>query len=668
MSATFFGLEICKRAILAQRGAMDVTSQNIANANTENYSRQQAVLGSVAPVGEQSFSSPLSQVQFGGGVDVNKIQNFRDSFIDTQITQETSNNEKSSVSDDLLKQVESVLNEPGSVTLRNQLDQFWNAWQNLSQDPSNVGLRTNLQQQSESLTKYINDLDGSLKKLQGDNTGIDQQSINNQLTDAVQQVNSLAKQIADLNVKIGKAEVSNGSANDLRDQRQTALESLAKLVNVDSEENSKGQLTVRVGKHTLVQQSDVNELYLTQEDGNSFPTVSSSPDYPSFTEKPEVASAILTHQGDYSNYTLTVAQLAQANKLNSYLTYNPTNSPLSTFGISSGSFSVNGKDFNLDASKTSLQGLTDLINSGGNNVKASVNEAGQLVIESALTGEANKITFKNGTSNITTILDMREQTAAKNSIFSMDGKQYTSAENSVSSAIPGVTINLNGIGTTNIDLQPIVTSGKIRGLLETRDGAIQTAIDQLDEFAYKLSTEVNDVHRSGFGLDGETGRNFFKSIVTTDPSKPYKDAAKNLSLEDGIVNNTNTIAAAAGVFTNPDDKLPSFSGEGDGSNAISIVNIKSNLSFSNGKTSFQQFSDNIVTQVATESQGTATEKQYSTDLLTQLNATRQSTMGVSIDEEMTNLIKTQQAYNAAAKVLQTMDQMLTTIVTGLKAG
>jgi flagellar hook-associated protein 1 FlgK len=90
MTGSFFGLQIGKSGIFTQRKAMDVTSHNIANANTEGYSRQRAVIQAARPYMITSLNAPVSAQQIGTGSSVAKIEQFRDEFIDAKITKETS--------------------------------------------------------------------------------------------------------------------------------------------------------------------------------------------------------------------------------------------------------------------------------------------------------------------------------------------------------------------------------------------------------------------------------------------------------------------------------------------------------------------------------------------------------------------------------------------------
>ncbi|HNW36315.1 MAG TPA: flagellar hook-associated protein FlgK, partial [Candidatus Ozemobacteraceae bacterium] len=516
MGATFFGIEIGKRGIMTQRSAMDVTSHNITNANTEGYARQRAVISATDPWAVPGYFSPTTAQQVGTGVDVTKIESLRDAFVDEKITRESSVLEERTTADDLMKEVEAIINEPGDATLRDQLDKFWSAWQDLSISPSREELRRNLTEQTQTLIDSFKDIDTHLSQLQGTPDHAFQGSIENQLEDAVKQVNNLANQIAGLNVEIEQVETANASANDLRDKRLQLVQDLSKLVAVDTTWDSKGHLTLRSGEHMLVEHSIVREFNIVSKDKDLPVTVSGSSDYPQISDNPEVAEAVFNHTGETRNITLTVAQTAQSHQVYSFLSYNPLTGPLSNFGVSNGTFSVNGRTFYLDAEKTSMKQLAAMLDEANVEVDAGLNEAGQLVMTSTLTGTKHEMTFADGTSNLMTVLNLQENQQARDAIFNYGGKQFVTSENVVRDVVPGATIILKGQGVANLDLRPTIKGGKIAGLLQVRDGNIQSLRDKFNEMAYRLVTEVNDVHRKGFGLDGETGRNFFTAISTDD--------------------------------------------------------------------------------------------------------------------------------------------------------
>lgn len=665
MSGSFFGLNIGKSAIFTQRKAIEVTSHNIANVNTEGYSRQRAVIEATRPYTMTSLNTPVTPQQVGSGAIVAKIQQFRDQFIDTKITNETSTLEWKSSADDLLKQVESIVNEPGMVTLRDQLDKFWAAWQDLSTDASSTSLRANLVEESATLIEKFKEIDGQLRRLQGSPTWHSQGSIENQVDDTVKQINNYANLIGDLNEQIGRSETHVSVANDLRDKRQLAIEELAKLINVDAFYNEADQLSIKCGAHTLVQHTTVKELNLVVKNGEATTSVFANSDYPEFSDNTKVATASLSHTVSQSNLTLTVSQMAQKHEQYSFLTFHPLTGPLSDFGVSSGSFHVNGREFFLDADNTNMKDLAEMLDNANINMDAAINEAGQLDLRSTQTGTAYSIETEDGTSNLFTVLNLQDNHLAKDARFNYGGREFVSNKNTVTDAIPGVTLYLKGVGVANLDLRPTVTSGKLKGLLEVRDGVINDLLDDLNKLASTIMTETNQIHRAGYGLDGQAGRNFFKPLETMNPDNPYEKVIEYMALDDLIRTDVRMVAAAGGTYENTTDRLRTYNGDGDGSVAIKIAQLKHQNFFNHGKSNFNDFYNEMVTGVALQSQRYEREASYSADLMIQLDSQRAELSGVSLDEELANLIKFQHAYNAAARVITVADELLDKIVNGM---
>ncbi len=665
MTGSFFGLQIGKSAIFTQRKAMDVTSHNIANANTEGYSRQRAVIEASRPYMISSLVTPVSAQQIGTGSTVAKIQQFRDEFIDAKITDETSALNWNTTADSLLKEIEAIINEPGDATLRDQLDKYWAAWETLSTDASNTALRRNLLEETQTLIESFKEIDSQLRYLKGTPGYCATGSIENQVQDTVKEINNLANLIADLNRQIGRSESNVNNANDLRDQRQLALEKLAALVNVDSFYNENDVLTINVGAHTLVQDISVNELSVVVKNGESASSIAGSATYPELSDNAEVATASLQYTAEQRNITLTVSQLAQAHEQYSFLTFHPLNGPLSNFGVTSGSFYVNGREFFIDAENTDMNGLANMLDEANLNIDAFINEAGQLELKSTHTGSEYQITSSDGTSNLITVMNLQTNKAAQDARFNFGGQEYYSSKNVVTDAIEGVTLYLNDTGVANLDLRPIVTSGTLKGLLEVRDGVIDATLADLNKLAYTLATETNQIHRTGYGLDGETGRNYFAAFTSVDVNNPYKDYIQSMSLSDSVANNIEKIAAAGGTIEHPTDRLRTYNGDGDGSNAIKIAQLKFESFFNEGKSNFNDYYNEMITEVATISERYEHEAEYSNSLMTQLDAKRAELSGVSLDEELANLIKFQHAYNAAAKVITTVDEMLDKIINGM---
>ena len=666
MANSFSGLNIAKSGIFAQRAAMEVTSNNIANANTEGYTRQRAVMSSNKAYLIHGMHTSTVSPAVGNGVSVNSVEAMRDVYMNAKIVNETSTNSFNDTSNTLLKQVESIINEPGKVSIADELDQYWAAWQDLANDPSDTSLRRNLIEESNSLISIFKEVDSQLRLLQGKNFKTSQGSIENQIQDCVKEVNTLGQYIADLNREIARSEIAGETANELRDKRQVALEDLAELVDIDSFYNTKGELTVSVGTHTLVQHEYFKDLRVELKNSELGSTVTGTDHkgYPEYSDNPEVATAVLDHTVSLNNVTVTVSQVAKAHSQYSFLTYHPLTGPLSDFGITSGSYVINGRGFYPDAEHTTMKDLAKTINEANLGIEAHINESGQLIMNATQTGTANQICTADGTSNLFRVLNLQDQTKAQDCIFNFGDKEYVTQGNEVS-VIDGVTVTLKKVGVATMDLRPTITGGKLKALLETRDGDIQTLIDGFNKLAYSIMTETNSIHRIGYGLDGQTNRNFFTYYQSGDPNSPYKECIANMSLEDFITRDLTTIACAGGSFINETDRLPTFNGVGDGSNAILIAQLKQTCFFNDGKSTFNDYYNEIVTALAAKSQKMENELTYSTNIMTQLESQRSAQAGVSLDEELSNLIKFQHAYNAAAKCVTTIDEMLDKIINGM---
>ena len=121
-----------KRGLFAQQRSIDVTSHNIANANTEGYSRQRAILETTRPFGMPSMNNQVGPGQIGTGVDVSIIQRVRDSFMDYQVRREKSTLGQYEARDKYLSEIESIFNEPSENGISDLIGKFFDSWHQLS--------------------------------------------------------------------------------------------------------------------------------------------------------------------------------------------------------------------------------------------------------------------------------------------------------------------------------------------------------------------------------------------------------------------------------------------------------------------------------------------------------------------------------------------------------
>ena len=242
-------LNIASNALSTQQKALDITANNIANVNTEGYSRQRLNMVQNEPV--RYDGGTLST-----GVRANRtIQRIHDRFLAAQIAGAASQQGRWDAQLETLEKAELMFDEVSGYGLNNAMSQFWGAWQQLSNNPSGYTERVTLVGESQNMTNLFNKLTRDLTQVQQDS--------DISIDGAVGDINTLTREIADINVKIAEIEAGNDhSANEFRDHRDLKLKELSSLVNVNSFEDADGYLTVVTANgHTLVDR--INSWNLT---------------------------------------------------------------------------------------------------------------------------------------------------------------------------------------------------------------------------------------------------------------------------------------------------------------------------------------------------------------------------------------------------------------------
>ncbi len=238
-------LNIGRKALFAHQYAISVTSHNVANVNTPGYSRQRAIFESTSPL-------RVPEGFLGTGVDVSRIERIRDHLIDLQVRDQISQVGEWEKGDAILKQIESLINEPSDSGLSNAITDFFNAWQDVANDPEESGPRTVLVEKATILSNTFHRQKDHLQSLVGE--------LNNEVDGIVTQINSYSGQIAKLNEKIVALECTGQPVNDLRDKRDALVNEIAKFVDVQTSENGDGSLTVYANYKVVVDRITTIEL------------------------------------------------------------------------------------------------------------------------------------------------------------------------------------------------------------------------------------------------------------------------------------------------------------------------------------------------------------------------------------------------------------------------
>jgi flagellar hook-associated protein 1 FlgK len=265
--STFGGLSIASSGLSAARAALEVTGQNVANANTTGYTRQRV---DQSPLAQTALATYFAQNSTGDGVTVTGVSRVNDTTVDARVNSTASSASYWSTTASAASTVETATGEPGTTGLSSTLNSFWDAWQTMA---NNVG--------TDSASASANALiaQGSLvaSTISGGYTAaVDSWSAAQKAAAAtVTTINDTAAKIADLNTSIRSLSASGGNVNSLLDQRDQAVTTLATLTGATVRGNADNTIDVVVGGNTLVSGVTARKVQLTG--ATDFSAVSSNP-------------------------------------------------------------------------------------------------------------------------------------------------------------------------------------------------------------------------------------------------------------------------------------------------------------------------------------------------------------------------------------------------------
>ncbi|AJS60376.1 flagellar hook-associated protein FlgK [Paenibacillus sp. IHBB 10380] len=248
MVSTFHSLETAKRSLFTQTAALNTTGHNIANANTEGFSRQVVRMTASTPIDPYAFLRSTAPGQLGTGVEFNSIERIRESFLDTQFRSENSAFGSWTIQSDTLSKLEAIVNEPSETGLRTVMDNFYKSWSDLSKSPEDVTARKIVKETTVALTDAMNQMSRQL------------QNLNNDLGTNVEvkgsEIQTYLNSIVNLNSAITRIEGLGDNANDLRDQRDLMTDKLSKIININVNETEQGY-NVSLGAQQLIQEGAI---------------------------------------------------------------------------------------------------------------------------------------------------------------------------------------------------------------------------------------------------------------------------------------------------------------------------------------------------------------------------------------------------------------------------
>ncbi|HEY1834506.1 MAG TPA: flagellar hook-associated protein FlgK [Solirubrobacteraceae bacterium] len=240
---TLQGLQTALSGLLAEQRAMDVTANNIANSNTEGYTRESAVMTPTPPIEIPALSAITGEGgRLGTGVTIETITRIRNAYLDSQYRTQSSGLSGAETNSEVLQQVQSAFNEPSEAGLASQLSAFWSSWTALADSPTSEAAKEGVVAAGKQLATSLNQLSAQLETIAG------QASEQYEARGGANgEVANIANQIAQLNGQIRLSEEAGEPPNEMLDRRDLLLDKLSSLAQVTVTKQPNGTDTVSFG-------------------------------------------------------------------------------------------------------------------------------------------------------------------------------------------------------------------------------------------------------------------------------------------------------------------------------------------------------------------------------------------------------------------------------------
>lgn len=621
MASIFNALHIGYSGLNAAQIGIDTTGHNISNAETEGYSRQRVVTATSYPVS-------IEPGQRGNGTQITEIVRIFDSFVFSRYSGTAQAKEYSETLKKHLEELSTYFPDIDNVGIKTDMQSYFDGWQALANNPGNSALKVSLVQLSKSLATHINQTAAQITSLQN--------SVNDQIKINVEEVNRIAEKIAGLNKSISEGEAGGvNNANDLRDQRSQLEMTLSELIGAKVMPGNILSNSV-VDSNIAIEKEDYTVLIggFNIVDGANFHPIGVES-----ADNPNGYNNLYYERQD--GVKIPFAQDIKGGKIGALLELRG-----STIG-ENGAFEDGFLQETINNLDTLARGLIEATNNVYAQSATTSMQSNPLPFTASQQLLSTNENFKAGTFDIV-VYDLDGNVAARRTI--------TIDENTV----------MDDSGPGGI---PAATQNSIVGQLNWQqdDTGDNNALNDIDDLlSTQFGTSQNYLRidlKSGVATQGYTfaiednGTNF---AGVTGVSRFFDGShSRNITLNREIQDDPTTIRA----FKSPL--------QGDSQTALAMVELQfTSISFKNGQDTYTDTLygnyDMLVTRVGTKTNSAI----LSNDTITaQFNAIKQeheSISKVSIDEELANLIRYQTSYGAAAKVITTIDEMMTTLL-GIKS-
>lgn len=657
----FSTLGIGYSGLTANKGAVDVTGHNLANATNENYTRQRAVITANEPWN-------VNNLNLGTGASMVTVNRIHDEFVYARLKNNSANKEFADFKQSTLEEISKYFPDLDEVGIGSSLEKYFEAWNNLASNPADNSQKVALAQAMQTLSFDLRNTRSAVERIQV--------SINDQLKSNVNDINNMAKEIALINKKISAAE-SNGliQANDLRDKRDTLEMSIAKLMNItvfknDLTSNNKvdTRLTdtgtdyhLNMAGWTIVDGATYHPIHIeNNKNENGFYSIYYEvQDHKKYDITDDITGGKLgamislrggsidpetgtPHNGDLQKYLDHLDTFAKGLIENTNSLYSSS----AKDEIATDYLHVKQSDALVYSNAGVKEGTFDMVVYDNNGVEVarraiSINAStklGDVYPDYAdSTGYTKgQIVYNPNDEKWYQALSNGSSTNAAGGDASTDPLFAEFLENPITNQILNPNSDDTGDNNTTNDVDDFITNLSISGN---------------DEIGYQMIIDMEN----GYHIAMEDhGTNFTKINGIFDGS-----SAKDIELKKNFKENPSEISSGMSPV------------DGDNTLANAMVQLqyeRVDFELRNGDVmseTINGFYRFTTTDIAADGQNAGINAESALALYNAVHSEYQAISGVNQDEELANLIKFQTAYQASAKVISTVDQMLQTLL-GMK--
>jgi flagellar hook-associated protein 1 len=619
MQSTFTGIELGKRGLVAHNQGLQTTGHNLTNSSTEGYSRQRVEFGTMEPLYLPQLNREETAGQIGQGVIAVRIERMRDELLDTRIVAQQGGLGYWDTRDKYMALLEQVHNEPTEVSTRTQMDKFWDAWQELSLHPSELAPREAVVQRGKTLIDSIHEQYRQLS--------MTRDMVQQDIEIVTAQANDLSRQIARLNEEILKSEAMGDNPNDLYDRRDLLVEKLANIVPVTVDRRDPDEYMVHVDGHILVQGKIARGFKMSSGAENSgYPRVLWG----------DTGDEAFIRQGQLGGM-LEMRDVDIKDEIASLDTMTLTFTDLVN-EVHRSAYGLNGK--------TGIDFFTEM--PSVNNIAGNYDRNGDGLYDHSY---VYRLTGSNA-------LDAQEQIGLAGTLRLSGPRGLVDVEYRPTDTVGDLVRRVNDSGA---DVTARLTSG---GTLQLR--AKTSSDGESPDFVIR-HVEDSGAFLAGYaGILSESGEagayrwDQIDAVASLAGGVDYSVAplahpAGWIEVSSAVTGDLTSVAAGFGINGKPAEA-------GDGSAAIAIARLRTAPVMVGSQKTFDDYFADAVASVGLRGERAERMAETQSRIVKNLTDTRQSISGVNVDEELSNMIKFQHGYAAAAKFISMMDTMLDTII------